>query len=814
MLPMNSKRIFSSTKKFSTVSSTTEALNATQTFRSEIRTRSDTVFRLQQQASSFAKDEARRASFEGRLARFLLEHDINNGNPTTDVIHSNTISRNNHQNQVRGGIESEADAAFGPDKAAIRQQPRNNETVLPKTESVPSLSGRKERTNRKVLIGGAISRIPADSLAPVSGVKHSPHPLATVYISEAASFLTLLGTHEHLNKSRSTSLKAAASVLNAACSGAFSDNSEPLASTNQLYLSLASCVGRGDSKFESSSALAAAVVQAWIRRVENELNIEDRNRRETISDGNSSSRSLQRRFSVFTPSLEMLMGMAPGMESLIPDVLFVTDHNAKSIEESSFEIDLSSGAVQLAALKRSTRSPADYFKRSNWWEMSKKSSEETHLPASILSRLAAGHVPTMLSPLARILSSEEWEVMESRVLAALPDPSSPFLAIPVEVPNDVTSASIMESSIATSINSVVPVKLSKNIDGSAYNSSGASNSALDTLSSVLSLGSSSTDSSPSIHKAFLNSSGATRDHYLDFLARMQRARQENSQLSQPQSEVALADSLHYPLQPLDYTPPSPLPQISFYSEKTPSMSPPSLYPFVPSLSAVKRLADPELHQSQSPFLGLVRTPKATAVNISAIAQTGSIESAFFSGEGLQIANKKLTDFEATNNAEDSLMSSFSVLPSYRSEQAHTITHFRMLEAIEAKDLGAVLALFFEHCSAESNIDVLSIEIAVDACSKAGRSDIVFGLIWPFIMKSKIIPPLGLRFLFVKAASLSGDVDMALQLLELQEDNDEIVDPELFSKMYQAVIDSAKAMQRQEILAKVVAKAEKRGIFVE
>jgi hypothetical protein len=82
------------------------------------------------------------------------------------------------------------------------------------------------------------------------------------------------------------------------------------------------------------------------------------------------------------------------------------------------------------------------------------------------------------------------------------------------------------------------------------------------------------------------------------------------------------------------------------------------------------------------------------------------------------------------------------------------------------------------------------------------------------MKSKIIPPLGLRFLFVKAASLSGDVDMDLQLLELHEDNDEIVDPELFSKMYQAVIDSAKAMQRQEILAKVVAKAEKRGIFVE
>jgi len=825
MIPIKSRQIFRATtfkKNFKRRDFTTDEVHlnhlATQTLRSEIRSRGETVSLLQQLSGSFVRDEARRASIEGRLARLLLEHDVGPGVSTNEGQGNQTAPLSRLQpKKGRGGIDSEADAAFGPDKAASRQAARIIETEPQKIESTQTLS-EKQKPTRKVLIGGAISLIPADSLAPVSGVKHPPHPLGTVYLSEAAAFLTLLGTREQTDKKfRSTALRAAASVLNAACSGAFADASEPLASTKQLYLSLASCIGRGDAhaQFESSSALAAAVVQAWMRRVENDLNIEDRNRRETSSDVSSASRSSQKRFSVFIPSLEMLMGMATGMESLLPDVLFVTDHSAKNLEESSFELDLSSGSVQQSGLKRSMRSPAEYFKvRSKWWESRTKNNSEEFLPESLIARLAAGHVPSMLSPLARILSIQEWESLESRVLSALPDPSFPFLAIPVEVPDNAANTHASESmTITSSLSDVVNVKLSKNIDGSAYNSSGASNSALDALSSVLSLGGSSADSSPSIHKAFLNSTGATRDHYLDFLARMQRARRENSQHSRHQTEKPVDGPDQYPVRPLNYTTQSLLPQLPFFpSESTPNSTFPSLYPFVPSLSAAKRLANPVPHSSQGSILGLVRTPKAAAVNISAIAQAGTTEAAFYSGETLQ-SIKERGIVSTLDYGDDSQTSSFSVLPSYRSEQAHSTSHFRMLEATEAKDLGAVLALFFEYCSAEKHIDVLAIEIVVDACAKAGRSDIVFGLIWPFVMKSKIIPPMGLQFLFVKAASLSGDVDMALQLLEAQEDVDVDVDSEIFSKMCDVVMTSATAMQRHDICAELVSKAAKKGIII-
>ena len=815
MIPIKSRQIFRAAILQRNLSTLSEVNIATQTLRSEIRSRGEIVSLLQQLSGSFVRDEARRASIEGRLARLLLEHDVGHAVPTKTEGQGNQtapLSRSQSK-QGRGGIDTEADAAFGPDKALTRQAARIIEAEPHKIESTQTLS-EKQKPTRKVLIGGAISFIPVDSLAPVTGVKHRPHPLGTVYLSEAAAFLTLLGTREQPDKKfRSTALRAAASVLNAACSGAFADASEPLASTKQLYLSLASCIGPGDAQFESSSALSAAVVQAWMRRVENDLNIEERSRRETISDVSSTSRSSQKRFSVYIPSLEMLMGMAPGMESLLPDVLFVTDHSAKSLEESSFELDLSSGSVQRSGLKRSMRSPAEYFKvRSKWWESRTKNNSEEFLPESLIARLAAGHVPSMLSPLARILSIQEWESLEIRVLSALPDPSYPFLAIPVEVPvNAVTDHASESMTITSSVSDVVNVKLSKNIDGSAYNSSGASNSALDALSSVLSLGGSSADSGPSIHKAFLNSTGATRDHYLDFLARMQRARRENSQHSIHQTEEPLDGPHQYPVRPINYTTQSLLPQLPFFSsESTHNSSFPSLYPFVPSLSAAKRLADPAPHSSQGSILGLVRTPKAAAVNIPAIAQAGTTEAAFYSGETLQSIKEKGIVSETLKNDDDST-TSFSVLPSYRSEQAHSTCHFRMLEATEAKDLGAVLALFFEYCSAEKHIDVLAIEIVVDACAKAGRSDIVFGLIWPFVMKSKIIPPLGLQFLFVKAASLSGDVDMAIQLLEAPVDVN--VDSEIFSKMYQVVMTSAKAIQRQDICEELVSKAAKNGIVM-
>jgi hypothetical protein len=70
-------------------------------------------------------------------------------------------------------------------------------------------------------------------------------------------------------------------------------------------------------------------------------------------------------------------------------------------------------------------------------------------------------------------------------------------------------------------------------------------------------------------------------------------------------------------------------------------------------------------------------------------------------------------------------------------------------------------------------------------------------------------------LFVKAASLSGDLTLALQLLETQEEEEEFEneDTEITVMMYQAVMNCAKSLNRDDIVSLLLAKATKRGVVL-
>jgi pentatricopeptide repeat protein len=108
-------------------------------------------------------------------------------------------------------------------------------------------------------------------------------------------------------------------------------------------------------------------------------------------------------------------------------------------------------------------------------------------------------------------------------------------------------------------------------------------------------------------------------------------------------------------------------------------------------------------------------------------------------------------------------------PSYRSPEHMSLLHHRLLEAVEARDLDAAWALYAEHSALEAQEgapDVLALEILLDACARARRADLVFGVLWPRTMHLRVRPTPEMRLAFIKAAALTGDAGLAASLLRL------------------------------------------------
>jgi len=99
--------------------------------------------------------------------------------------------------------------------------------------------------------------------------------------------------------------------------------------------------------------------------------------------------------------------------------------------------------------------------------------------------------------------------------------------------------------------------------------------------------------------------------------------------------------------------------------------------------------------------------------------------------------------------------SYSPPSGYRGYNGHALVHRRLLEATEAQDLGAVWALWSEHCRMnpqEGDPDFLAFEIVMDAAVKAGRSDLVFHVLWPRAMALRMTPTPAMWFILLKAAA--------------------------------------------------------------
>ena len=113
-------------------------------------------------------------------------------------------------------------------------------------------------------------------------------------------------------------------------------------------------------------------------------------------------------------------------------------------------------------------------------------------------------------------------------------------------------------------------------------------------------------------------------------------------------------------------------------------------------------------------------------------------------------------------------SSFAAPAGYRSPEAYTLVHHRMLAAVDARDLGAAWALWVEYTRLspqESAPDFLAIEILMDAAARARRPDLVFHVLWPRSMAWRMAPSPDMLFILLKAAALDDDVDTAIGLLD-------------------------------------------------
>lgn len=213
----------------------------------------------------------------------------------------------------------------------------------------------------------------------------------------------------------------------------------------------------------------------------------------------------------------------------------------------------------------------------------------------------------------------------------------------------------------------------------------------------------------------------------------------------------------------------------------------------------------------SPRNVVVRMTKA-AINADAISRTGSLESAFANDIVQRTRTSRMNAVRKEVELKDTASKlgvtkadidprwwrySYTETFNYRENSSYSVVHYRMLEAMDNKDLNAVWTLFSEYCilnPQEGSPDILAFEILLDACARAQRYDLVFGVVWPRIMQLRIVPTPIIHFLLIKCASLIGNVDLALVLLRNAIQDGITVDSRHFHAVISAMVE-AKQLQK-------------------
>jgi hypothetical protein len=152
--------------------------------------------------------------------------------------------------------------------------------------------------------------------------------------------------------------------------------------------------------------------------------------------------------------------------------------------------------------------------------------------------------------------------------------------------------------------------------------------------------------------------------------------------------------------------------------------------------------------------------------------------------------------------------SLSAVSGYRDSSSYSLLHHRLLEAAEARDLGSVLELLVAG-SNDHNPDLLAVEIAFDACARAGRADLAFGFVWPRLVSARVEISPALRLLLLKAASLAGQLDLTTDLLQPFRDGAD--SPELKPLAFLAAISCAVACDKFDIAVEIFNDMRQQGV---
>jgi hypothetical protein len=133
---------------------------------------------------------------------------------------------------------------------------------------------------------------------------------------------------------------------------------------------------------------------------------------------------------------------------------------------------------------------------------------------------------------------------------------------------------------------------------------------------------------------------------------------------------------------------------------------------------------------------------------------------------------------------------YSAIPGYRGHDAYCLLHYRLLEAVEQRDLDAVWALWAEHCRMapqDGHPDFLALEIVADACVRAKRTDLLYHALWPRMVELRMMPSPEFRFLLLKAAAMDGDAPRTVELLDALRAEGAPVDERHFSAAISACL---------------------------